>query len=236
MRSMEAGSVSQIITDPPYGLEFQGAEWDSFRAASAGFKDTKFKDLGLLPSFAPNKHNQKCPECGKWDYDYPDRRCTCGGAKAHARLAYSKAFEDFSRSWLAEAFRVLAPGGTVKAFGGTRTFHRLVVAMTETGLVDVRLAAWGYGSGFPKSLNVGKALDKMARGFPQGGRDPGKRGKGALPNRAVLARGGGTGKAMTGLTAKYDECVLTDPEAIKWSGWGTALKPAWEPILIGRKP
>ena len=62
--------------------------------------------------------------------------------------------------WVKEAFRVIRSGGVIKAFGGTRTFHRLAAAMTSAGFADVRLEAWTYGSGFPKSLDISKSLDK----------------------------------------------------------------------------
>ena len=97
----------------------------------------------------------------------------------------------FSPALWSEIHRVLAPGGMVKAFGGTRTFHRMTRAMREAGFVDLRLEAWTYGSGFPKSLNIAKAMNK---------------------------------------TAPATDAART------WEGWGTALKPAWEPVVVGVKP
>lgn len=96
----------------------------------------------------------------------------------------------FSDELWSEVFRVLKPGGTVKAFCGTRTFHRMAAAMRRSGFVEFSLDAWTYGSGFPKSLNVGKKLRAMGM----------------------------------------------EAEAAKWDGWGTALKPAWEPVVVCRKP
>ena len=93
----------------------------------------------------------------------------------------------------------------------------------------------GNSQGFPKSLSVGRAIDKMQRGAPQGGPDPLKRGKGDLPERRALQKGGATGKATTGLTTEYDPFVPTTEEAKKWEGYGTALKPAFEPILVFSK-
>ena len=66
----------------------------------------------------------------------------------------------FSNDFWSEVFRVLRQGGVVKAFGGTRTFHRMAQAMESVGLIDVHLMSWCYGSGFPKSLNIAKALDQ----------------------------------------------------------------------------
>jgi site-specific DNA-methyltransferase (adenine-specific) len=131
--------------------------------------------------------------------------------------------------WLQEAFRVLQPGGVIKAFSGTRTFHRMASAMKAAGFADLRLEAWNYGSGFPKSLNVGKALDKAA---------------GA--EREILAtvktqpkfKYAGDGRLQEKWLDK-DTKDITAPatEAAKrWDGWGTALKPSWEPVVVGRKP
>jgi len=63
-------------------------------------------------------------------------------------------------TWLTEAYRILIPGGIIKAFSATRTYHRLAMAMHEVGFENIHGEAWCYGSGFPKSLNVGKALEK----------------------------------------------------------------------------
>lgn len=133
-----------------------------------------------------------------------------------------------------EVFRVLSPGGVVKAFGGTRTFHRMAVAMEQAGLVDIHLEAWTYGSGFPKSMNIAKALDKMAGA---------ERGTKRVPytGNALLRSGGQNTRPWMeealkkGYHEMPDDSPVTD-EAKAWAGWGTALKPAWEPVLVGRKP
>lgn len=72
---------------------------------------------------------------------------------AHAQQAWH-------REWLAEVFRVLKPGGVIKVFSATRTFHRLAAAMVDVGFVDLDFESWIYGSGFPKSLNLHKNLGK----------------------------------------------------------------------------
>jgi site-specific DNA-methyltransferase (adenine-specific) len=150
-------------------------------------------------------------------------------------------FEEWSATWLSESFRVLRPGGVIKAFSGSRTFHRMTKAMSEVGFVDISLEAWAYGSGFPKSMNVSKAIDKAARGTPQGSTkgDPipqAGRGRGTLPDRNALNFGGQNGGARTGLTDDYADYEPATDDAKKWQGWGTALKPAWEPVVVGRKP
>ena len=138
MQQLEAGSVHAVVSDPPYGIEFMGKEWDSFSEGS---------DDGL----------------------------------SSGSLRHMRAFQAWSEQWVREAYRVLKPGGWLLAFGGTRTYHRLACAVEEAGFEVRDCIAWVYGQGFPKSLDAGR----------------------------------------------------TDPA---WQGWGTALKPAQEPIVLARKP
>lgn len=138
-----------------------------------------------------------------------------------------------------EALRVAKPGAYLLAFGGTRTHHRLTCAIEDAGWEIRDCLMWLYGSGFPKSLNVAQAMDKAARGTPQGSTkgDPLKRGRGAIPQRNALAMGGKDGGAVTGLTDDYAAAYVPVTSVAKeWQGWGTALKPAWEPIILARKP
>jgi site-specific DNA-methyltransferase (adenine-specific) len=128
--------------------------------------------------------------------------------------------------WLAEARRVLEPGGIIKAFGGTRTFHHLAAAMEEVGFTDIHLDAWAYGSGFPKSHNVAVYMDRMIT-----------EGK----SRRILRHGVGNlngkfAEAGKEFVSQSKAHTITTDEAKQWDGWGTALKPAWEPILVGVKP
>lgn len=133
--------------------------------------------------------------------------------------------------WLKEAFRVLKSGGVIKAFSGTRTFHHLMGAMESVGFADLRLEAFNYGSGFPKSLNISKAIDKAA------GAEREVVGYDEIAAKRVVAISTcayGDYRGQTGdITAP---AAPATPAAHLWQGWGTALKPAWEPICIGRKP
>lgn len=141
----------------------------------------------------------------KWDYDVPS--------------------EDIWR----ECLRVLKPGGHLLAFAGTRTQHRMAVRIEDAGFEIRDMIAWVYGSGFPKSLDVSKAIDRAA---------------GA--EREVVGRGkkeggasNGRNSASVGYACETNEYAITapaTPEAQQWSGWGTALKPALEPITMARKP
>lgn len=134
--------------------------------------------------------------------------------------------------WLwAEVWRVLKPGAHVLAFGGTRTWHRLAVAIEDAGFEVRDSIAWMYGSGFPKSLDVSKAIDKAA------GAEREVVGRGTKGQRIQSSwdDGGATGIFRAGADG-YDLTTPATPAARQWQGWGTALKPAFEPIVVARKP
>jgi site-specific DNA-methyltransferase (adenine-specific) len=133
----------------------------------------------------------------------------------------------------AECLRVLKPGGHILAFGGSRTWHRLAVAVEDAGFELRDSIAWIYGSGFPKSLDVSKAIDKKlgAEREVTGQRT----GKGSQTGVTVGAIGGGENGGY-GHGPVVDETSPATSEAKTWEGWGTALKPAFEPVVVGRKP
>ena len=140
-----------------------------------------------------------------------------------------------------EALRVLKPGGHLLAFGGTRTWHRLAVAIEDAGFEVRDSIAWMYGSGFPKSHDVSKGIDKAV------GARRNKVRIDANEVRNPKAIGNGT-NGMEGGTRPWIEAALqrgyhekdsnipATPAAQQWQGWGTALKPAHEPIVVARKP
>jgi DNA modification methylase len=132
-----------------------------------------------------------------------------------------------------EVLRVLKPGGHLLAFAGTRTQHRMAVQIEDAGFEIRDMIAWVYGSGFPKSLDVSKAIDKAAgaeREVVGVREDFAKRM--SLSERPNTANVGGyvNPQAAGQITAP------ATPEAQQWDGWGTALKPALEPITVARKP
>jgi site-specific DNA-methyltransferase (adenine-specific) len=145
----------------------------------------------------------------KWDYDVP------------------------SVNIWKECLRVLKPGGHLLAFAGTRTQHRMAIAIEDAGFEIRDMIAWVYGSGFPKSLDVSKAIDKAAGA--EGGRGPMKRGGERL---ARLEDGKRDGEGRWGNETGRDPFTYlpATPAAQQWEGWGTALKPALEPITMARKP
>lgn len=128
-----------------------------------------------------------------------------------------------------QCLRVLKPGGHLIAFGGSRTYHRLAVAIEDAGFEIRDQIQWIYGSGFPKSLDVSKAMDKQAGAAPQSP-NAGK----WKPSSSGAAPTHGTGWG-TEPTVPHNWAPVTDL-AKQWHGWGTALKPAHEPAVLARKP
>jgi len=240
MKEIADNSVDSIVTDPPYGLAFMGK---------------------------------------KWDYDVPS-----------------------TEIWQ-ECLRVLKPGGHLLAFAGSRTYHRMAVNIEDAGFEIRDMIAWVYGSGFPKSLDVSKAIDgsdaakaqqerryrftewvrnqgvtsaaiDAATNTNMGGHYTTAESQPAIMTREHLEqcrhlfshvpewveqecdkrsvesenmkrREASTVRiAVTASADNYDatarrEVALTAPateSAKQWQGWGTALKPALEPITVARKP
>lgn len=188
-------SVDAIVTDPPYGLGFMGKSWD--RPSMLGQMATGREQRGA--------------------YAY-------GGT--HSR-GYSEndsyKFQEWATVWAGECLRILKPGGHLLSFGGTRTWHRLAVAVEDAGFEIRDSIAWLYGSGFPKSMDVSKAIDKRLG-----------------VEREVVGKAKGAGSSDTvslgPFAPTYNATAPGSPEAKQWEGWGTALKPAHEPIVVGRKP
>ena len=137
----------------------------------------------------------------KWDYDVPG--------------------EDIWR----ECLRVLKPGGHLLAFAGTRTQHRMAVRIEDAGFEIRDMIAWVYGSGFPKSLDVSKAIDKAA----------GAEREVVGPNKFAALNGKANANCY-GKASRPEESAPATDAARQWQGWGTALKPAMEPITVARKP
>lgn len=119
-----------------------------------------------------------------------------------------------------QCLRVLKPGGHLLAFGGSRTWHRLAAAIEDAGFELRDQIAWIYGQGFPKSVDVAKAIDK-SNGIWRG-----RAGAPASPN----------GSLSGGNYQRTDKGDPITDAARRWQGWGTALKPAFEPIILARKP
>lgn len=128
-----------------------------------------------------------------------------------------------------EVLRVLKPGGHLLAFGGTRTYHRMTCAIEDAGFEIRDSIHWVYGSGFPKSLDVSKAIDSAA-GAEREVVGQRRNNKGDSGNQQYAALGSFKQTKFSDITAPATEA------AAEWQGWGTALKPAHEPIVVARKP
>jgi DNA modification methylase len=234
MRGIDADSVDAIVTDPPYHLT-----------------------TGRKGGSGPASVNLQSPHgrarvttgfMGKaWD----------GGDIAHD-----------PEVWIA-ALRLAKPGAYLLAFGGTRTFHRLTCAIEDAGWEIRDCVMWVYGSGFPKSLDVSKAIDKHG-GKPVAWFGPWFRQwreANGITQKQVAALFPSKSGGLTGCVANwelgfnmptpeqfnlirdtfalpFDTIEAAEREVIDmrapgqraWQGWGTALKPAWEPIILARKP
>ena len=148
----------------------------------------------------------------------------------HAELL---AFQEWNRQWANEVYRVLKPGALLLAFGGTRTYHRMVCAIEDAGFEIRDTIAWVYGSGFPKSYDISKGIDKQAGAE--------REVVGMKPDYAKF-NSPNYGKSTVNIAARNERDIAaaitapSTPEAQLWHGWGTALKPAFEPIVVAMKP
>lgn len=165
LKTLSENSIDSIVTDPPYGLEFMGEEWDAPWKKSEVVEVTDKSTNGIF-------HDKGFSH----------------GIRFSRGLVEMQEFQKWCESWAKEAYRVLKPGGYILAFGGSRTYHRLAGGIEDAGFEIRDQIMWVYGSGFPKSMNISLSMDK----------------KGI--------------------------------DSSKWKGWGTALKPAHEPIVMARKP
>lgn len=150
-------------------------------------------------------------------------------------------FELWCAKWAAECLRILKPGGHLLAFGGSRTWHRLAAGIEDAGFEIRDSIAWLYGSGFPKSMDVSKAIDKAAGAR----REVTGRTKTPFKVDAAASRGTSLEGSVSGDFSKqidddgyrYTEHTAPATDAAReWEGWGTALKPAFEPVVVARKP
>lgn len=148
----------------------------------------------------------------------------------------------FQKETWEKCFDVLKPGGYLLAFGGSRTFHRIACAIEDAGFEIRDTVMWLYGSGFPKSMNIGKSVEsKLVNGSAN--TQEFKKLKGT---KAVADSLGSTKMqhehgarpndySIDGHLRTVDVDYQTE-DGKKWDGWGTALKPAYEPVIVARKP
>ena len=136
-----------------------------------------------------------------------------------------------------EALRIAKPGAHLLSFGGTRTFHRIACAIEDAGWEIRDTIMWVYGSGFPKSMDISKAIDKKlgaSRAERGGVGDHEGTVDFGMKNRCPKC--GKPYFSANPCTCPRDDLVPITDEAKKWNGWGTCLKPAYEPVIMARKP
>lgn len=214
LRGMADASVDAVVTDPPYGLGFMGKAWDA-----------KFIDGTIAQRRQyPGDPSEKAGENGGY------RSAAAEAGRYDLSRAGNRGFGAWCEQWTRECLRVLKPGGHLLAFGGSRTWHRLAVAVEDAGFEVRDSIAWLYATGFPKSLDVSKAIDRAA---------------GAEREVKTLRSAGSAYSANAGNhrpwmdndgTVSVAGDIPATPDAARWQGWGTALKPAFEPIVVARKP
>jgi DNA modification methylase len=168
MAAMPEGSIDAIVCDPPYGLEFMGKEWDKLAPDKPaalrsgwdkpGMKHGIHKDVdskyGKGVAYHTRRGTWACPSCGKRD-GFRNAH-GCGDVEwrhewLDARPLEALAMQQWHEQWAAAALRVAKPGAYLLAFGGTRTVHRMTVALEDAGWIIRDMLVWGYASGFPKS-------------------------------------------------------------------------------------
>lgn len=212
MAALPGGGFDAIVTDPPYGLEFMGKEWDKLGAANEAATDSPGWRAGHGGRGKPSSTNG----------------VPFGGAGQRVRYGTSAAsMQQWHFEWATTAIRVAKPGAHLLAFGGTRTYHRLACAIEDAGFELRDCIMYMFGTGFPKSMDVSKQIDKQARAkrkvvgdHPHAAKNKHRSKKSTYgePNQNVM------------LTAP------ATPSASQWQGFGTALKPAYEPVLLARVP
>lgn len=199
LKELDDNSIDSIVTDPPYGLGFMGKDWDTFDKSQFGKKGEEGKnDL-------KNKKNFKILPRYNTDGLY-----------------------DFTKDWAKECYRVLKPGGHLLSFAGSRTYHKICMGVEDAGFEIRDQIMWIYGSGFPKSMNIGLQLDKkLGNERELVERPKSEQRPNADKNRDKNKDVGGFAMSDN----KYKSVGNSE-----WEGWGTALKPAHEPIVMARKP
>ncbi len=225
MKDIDDNSIDAIVTDPPYGIGFMGKEWDNFKP---GYINEKMEKDNKRPATRIAR-TQRSNATGTYDLS----------------LSANRKFQEWFRLISVELFRVLKPGGCLLSFGGSRTYHRMACAIEDAGFEIRDMIEWIYGSGFPKSLNIGKAIDKQGgaeRDFVtvtkeadlfESKREVIKKLHRTTASQSNTSHEYGFGEKTGG---EFNLTIPSTPSAIQWEGWGTALKPAHEPICMARKP
>lgn len=236
MRAQEANSKDVIICDGPYGLAFMGEDWDSFsvekdRKSAGGFgKDSPTNENAYAAAQvrygALGKHFTERPAKDALKAE-GSNRATDGALPIYSG---GMLYQRFTETWAREAFRILKPGGYLLSFSAPKTYHRMACGIEDAGFEIRDQIDWIYGSGFPKSQNVRRSMDMRAC------RAAGTEGRHFESKLPKALEPGERPKKGTNYLQEGDHICGTFPEFEEWEGYGTALKPAHEPICMARKP
>jgi site-specific DNA-methyltransferase (adenine-specific) len=215
LRAMPDASVDAVVTDPPYGLHFMGKAWDRFT---------------IDRQTATKRRRSKSPPVGSGDMH------SAAQTAGEYDFRRNPEFCEFMRLVGAELLRVAKPGAHLVMFGGQRTHHWAWAGVELAGWEIRDTLSWIFGSGFPKSLNISKAIDSA---------------DGLTDQREIVHSYTAGGNAGTPTREKGGTYVTGAPNSAPvelhvtrgasdrsqaWDGWGSALKPAHEPICLARKP
>lgn len=203
MSNMTRGLFHAAVTDPPYGLEFMGKEWDA--------------------PWATSKREDEMDDPVKSKY-----------LRHNVEYVYNSiAYQEWFKARAEEMIYVMKPGAHILSFGGSRMWHRMSCAIEDAGFEIRDTLMWLYGSGFPKSYNISKGIDKML-GVERKVVEDKVSGSGLAQGQ--FNRRNSEEKGGYGFKEEYDVTEPGSEEARQWNGWGTTLKPAFEPIILARSP
>jgi len=141
----------------------------------------------------------------------------------------------FKQETWEKCFEVLKPGGYLLAFGGTRTYHRIACAIEDAGFEIRDCIMWLYGSGFPKSMNIGKGIEAKEK-YGKASTDVKRRIEQECNTPEYTLKQTNNGAMGEIIETTRKEYIPNTKLAKQWNGWGTALKPSFEPIIVARKP
>ena len=198
LKELDDNSIDSIVTDPPYGLGFMGKDWDTFDKSQFGKKGEEGEnDL-------KNKKNFKILPRYNTDGLY-----------------------DFTKDWAKECYRVLKPGGHLLSFAGSRTYHKICMGVEDAGFEIRDQIMWIYGSGFPKSMNIGLQLDKKLGNERELVERPKSEQR---PNAIRIEIKTKMLEDLVCQTTNISQLVIVNGKV------GEPLKPAHEPIVMTEKP
>lgn len=206
LKEFPNGHFDACVTDPPYGIGFMGKEWDTFKPAVLQKRNAtrRRKGQGVFDTNPNLKGRTRSPAKSNSQMDYDES------------LDGKRRFQVWTEGWAREVLRVLKPGAYLLACGAPRSYHRLTCGLEDAGFEVRDCFSWLFGQGYPKSLDIGRAIDMSLCELP------GRHCMRQLPDAEYL---------------KPDDHVCAETEmGREWAEWGSGLKPGWEPIVVARKP